>query len=98
MQSIHVLVPAIPAPRLACRSWCVKHDHSEGYCYSADIPTPGGQWSGPGYVAMSHGPGGTLIELHHDPDAELTLDEAEQLAHAVLAAVALGRSRMAVTR
>lgn len=86
-------VMPVPAQRAVCRAWCGLHDHVEGYCHSIDLPTPGGQWSAPGYVAMSHGPvGGTLIELHHDSDAELTADEAEQLAHAILAQVALARA------
>ncbi|MEU4576570.1 hypothetical protein [Nonomuraea sp. NPDC023979] len=79
----------IPLPRAACKPWCARHDHSGGYCYSRDIPTPGGQWNAPGRIAMSSGPGGTLIEIHHDPDAELTPAEAEQFAHAILAQVRL---------
>jgi hypothetical protein len=85
----------VPAQRPPCQPWCVRHDHTEGYCHSRDIPTTGGQWSGPGYTAMSHGPaGGTLITLVHDPDAELTPDEAAQLAYAVLAQVARARGGM----
>ncbi|MDP4504047.1 hypothetical protein [Nonomuraea turcica] len=71
----------------------MTHDHAEGYCHSRNVSTPGGRWSAPGYVAMSHGPaGGTLVELHHDGDAELTPDEAEQFANAILAQVALARA------
>ncbi|MEV0149145.1 MULTISPECIES: hypothetical protein [unclassified Nonomuraea] len=89
----------IPLPRPACQPWCVRHDYVEGYCHGRDIPTPGGQWSGPGYVAMSHGPvGGTLIEVHHDVDGELTANEAEQLARGILAAVELARAGKAATR
>jgi hypothetical protein len=42
---------------------------------------------------MSHGPvGGILLTLVHDPDAELTPEEAEQLAQLILTQVALARA------
>ncbi|MEV0993381.1 hypothetical protein [Nonomuraea sp. NPDC050202] len=82
----------VPAQRTACQPWCVTHDHVEGVCTAADVATPGGQWSGFGHISMSHGPtGGTLLTLTHDPDAELTPDEFEQLCLVGLAQVALAR-------
>jgi len=86
-------VVSVTAQRVPCRPWCVRYDHAEGYCHSRNVSTPGGQWSASGYVAMSHGSaGGTLVELHHDSDAELTPNEAEQYAYAVLTQVALARA------
>ncbi|YCK39705.1 hypothetical protein ACNF49_38310 [Actinomadura sp. ATCC 39365] len=82
----------IPAQRGACQPWCVEHDRTEGVCQSGDIPTPAGQWSSPGRIAVSHEPtGGTLLTLQLDPDNEYTPEEFEQLAALMLVHAAKAR-------
>jgi len=89
-------VGLVPAQRPPCQAWCVSHDHAEGICQGPDAPTPGGQWSDPGRITVSHGPvGGTLYTLTHDPDAELTAAELLQLVQAALDQIALA---LGVTR
>ncbi|MGW4791175.1 hypothetical protein ACWEPC_02005 [Nonomuraea sp. NPDC004297] len=84
--------PLVPAQRPPCQPWCIRHDYAEGICTGPTVATPGGRWATPGRLSVSHGPaGGTLFELHHDPDAELTADELEQLARMLLAQAALAR-------
>ncbi|WP_433516499.1 hypothetical protein ACQP2T_13560 [Nonomuraea sp. CA-143628] len=84
----------VPAQRLACQPWCVEHEHAEGVCTGPTVATPGGRWGIPGHISMSHGPaGGTLFMLAHDPDAELTTDEFEQLCLIGLAQVSLARGK-----
>ncbi|YCK35204.1 hypothetical protein ACNF49_14275 [Actinomadura sp. ATCC 39365] len=86
----------VPAQRVPCQSWCVAHDHAEGVCTAPTVATPGGRWGMPGHISMTHGPaGGTLHTLNHDPDAELTTDEFEQLCLIGLAQVALARGAAA---
>ncbi|MGI5287997.1 hypothetical protein ACQEVF_32295 [Nonomuraea polychroma] len=83
----------VPAQRPACQLWCYRHDHAEGVCTGPTVATPGGRWGMPGHMSISHAPvGGTLHTLTHDPDAELTTDEFEQMAKAILAQVALARA------
>ncbi|WP_433516493.1 hypothetical protein ACQP2T_13525 [Nonomuraea sp. CA-143628] len=85
----------VPAQRLPCKPWCVEHDHAEGICTGPTAATPGGRWGMPGHISMSHGPsGGTLHTLHHDPDAELTSEEFEELAKAMLVQVAIARGTL----
>ncbi|MGW5684582.1 hypothetical protein [Nonomuraea sp. NPDC003754] len=79
----------------SCHPWCVRHDElDDELCFSADLPTPGGKYGDPGHVGLSYHPDtGIGVSIYHDTDATLTLDEAEQLAAALMRQIALGRGR-----
>ncbi|MFI7468650.1 hypothetical protein [Nonomuraea sp. NPDC049646] len=85
---------AVPAQRQTCQPWCV--DHTDDLCNAADIPIPGevpGGGSIDPYVGLMSIPeDGPRIIVYCERDEHLTLDEAEEFAHALLAQVARARS------
>jgi hypothetical protein len=88
----------LPQQRTSCPAWCVNHDPGEGYCVADNTPIPGpAHHAHTPYVGLSSHPDhGPVIDLYRSADHPLTLDDAEQIAHTLLAKVAAGRS-LAVT-
>ncbi|NUW45508.1 hypothetical protein [Nonomuraea rhodomycinica] len=88
------LVPQQRRPCPVATPWCVRHDHGESACYAADRPIPGQPHHGARpYVGINHHPGyGIAIELYRSADEPLSLDDAETIGLALLAAVAAARA------
>ncbi|MFF0249647.1 DUF6907 domain-containing protein [Streptosporangium sandarakinum] len=92
-----------------CAPWCVRHDDCTrggrhlpdpegGMCWAPPVPLPGGRYGSAGTVELSNdAEDGALIQVANDSDAVLTVDEAEEFAHAILAQVALARTTIPVT-
>lgn len=76
----------VPPQRTPCAPWCTRHDVGENACYAN--PTPS---AGQAQIGLSRHLDGTVIDLYRPSEAPLTLDDAEQLAYALLAKVAAGR-------
>lgn len=76
----------VPPQRTPCPVWCARHDAGENACYATSMPV-----AGQVHVGLSRHPDGTVIDLYRPSEAPLTLDDAEQLAYALLAKVAAGR-------
>ena len=87
----------IPAQRRPCKPWCTNHvadDEGPGTCMAADA-TPAGCDPSTTYVGLSHNEDGTRVDIDTDRDRGHTLDQAEQIAHAVLRQVAVARNAKA---
>ncbi|MFI6793715.1 hypothetical protein ACIBG4_40925 [Nonomuraea sp. NPDC050383] len=88
-----VLVPQQRRHCPASTPWCDRHDHSENICAAADTPIPGPLHYGtqPGIGLMANPDFGTVIHIYLADDP-YTLDDAEEIALAILAKVATGRA------
>ncbi|GAA3172240.1 hypothetical protein [Nonomuraea roseoviolacea] len=86
------LVPQQRRPCPVATPWCVRHDHSESICAAADTPVPGPLHYGtqPCVGLMANPDFGTVIHIYLADDPH-TLDEAEEIALAILAKVAAAR-------
>ncbi|MGW5684581.1 DUF6907 domain-containing protein [Nonomuraea sp. NPDC003754] len=77
-----------------CKSWCVNHVDEDNLCFGPDTPIPGKQADGrPAFASLSHDPEvGHRLAIIRPSDAEMTLDDAEMLAHQILNQVQIARA------
>lgn len=82
-------VPVQPTGAVLCQPWCVEHvpDSEGGICHAEPMPAPTEPTYPPGRVLLGYDTeDGALIHLNCKVD-DLTAQEAEQLARAILAQV-----------